>query len=101
MSKVKLNKSEERSMKRLPKEIQAEFKASILADKQAQLDRDVETRSEFGITANETGTVSVRGLGMRFPTSLYPDQWRKIAANIDAILEACGDQPARAKRSSK
>lgn len=99
MSKVKLNKSEERSMKRLPKELQAEFKASILADKQAQLDRDVETRSEFGITANETGTISVRGLKQRFPVSLYPDQWRIIAANIDAILAACGDKTA--KRSSK
>ena len=99
---VKLSKAEERMLKRLPESDRAGVKAEILADKEAQIERDIQNREEFRIVPNGVkGTVSVYGNGNRFPATFYPDQWQLYADNMEAILAVCAEVSGTSKRKAK
>ena len=44
-----------------------------------------EQKQEFSIKASVKGCVSVYGLGGRFPTSLYPEQWETLLSHADDV----------------
>jgi hypothetical protein len=43
-------------------------------------------RGQFGLKVSEKGALSVYGMG-RFPVTLYREQWEKLLAMSDQILE--------------
>ena len=61
----------------------AELVAQIEAMK-AENDK-LKNKAQGGLKVSEKGGVSVYGLG-RFPVTLYPDQWQKLAQMMPEVL---------------
>jgi len=47
-------------------------------------------RGQMSLKVSEKGALSVYGLG-RFPVTLYREQWEKLLAMADQILQFIGD----------
>lgn len=60
----------------------------------AQLKADKIKSGPFGLKVTEKGGVSVYGMG-RFPVTLYGEQWERLLARKDEILQFLADNADR------
>jgi hypothetical protein len=101
---VIINQAEREMLNKLPEAQRASVEAALLAAKQESQAGVIARREVFTVTISETvkddkgnlkpgkGGVKVTGLGSRFPTTLYPEQWEIVFANMDKI-RACYNDP--------
>ena len=61
------------------------LKAELVAKEKQIRDLQAEKNRALQIKTSEKGCVSVYGLNARFPVSLYPDQWEKLASFMPAV----------------
>ena len=76
-----------------PEELQAEIER--LKAENESLKRP--SRGQLSLRVSEKGALSVYGLG-RFPVTLYREQWEKLLAAIDLILQFIAENDANLKK---
>jgi hypothetical protein len=76
-----------------PEELQAEIER--LKAENETLKRPA--RGQMSLKVSEKGALSVYGLG-RFPVTLYREQWEKLLAASDSILQFIGDNDGALKK---
>ncbi len=106
---VIINQAEREMLNKLPESLRAGVEQSLLKAKQDAMTDVVQRREVFTVSISETvkdkdghvkpgkGGVKVTGLGSRFPTTLYPEQWEIIFANADKIRAVYNDAANKAK----
>lgn len=98
---IKLNQQEIETLNDLfpnagPERTAAE--AKILARKKVNMERVDNNRSNFRVIVSKKGAVSVYGLGNRFPTTLYKEQWEQVFGGRETIEQVCATAPTRPSR---
>jgi hypothetical protein len=76
-----------------PEELQAEIER--LKAENETLKRPA--RGQMSLKVSEKGALSVYGLG-RFPVTLYREQWEKLLAASDSILQFIADNDGSLKK---
>ena len=98
---VQLNQTEKTMLARLDPSIRGQVTAQLIAAKaenlklrEAQQQKWNVVRNTFGIKLGELGHGLISGLGIRFPVSLYPEQFEALVSNAETIRKFFAENAA-------
>ncbi len=104
---VSLSQAEENMIQKLSPALQVQARQDLITRKtadriaylndpktKARLDRDQHSREVFSLKYNkETGTLSVYGIGRKWPVALYKSEFVAFLSHIDEIRAAVAAMP--------
>lgn len=84
-----------------PEERTALLKHLNAENTKIRVERQNKARKEFALKVQETGVVSIYGLGIRFPVSLRPEQYATLVARHEEIQKFFTDNAALIKSNQE